>query len=352
MRVAAAWAWRLLIVGVVAYVILVAASRVALITFAVLVALLLAALLSPATEALRRWGFPRALATIVVFVGGIAAVAGIITLLVTQLLNELPNIAQATQTGIEQIQQWLVDGPLGLATSDVNSYLDRAQNYITDNASGLTSGAVGTALAVGEFTGGIALALFATFFFLYDGRHIWAWTVRLFPQDAEHPVDEAGRRAWTVLTGYVRSVVVIAAIDAIGIGIWLAVLGVPLAVPLGILVFFGAFVPLVGAVVTGSVAVLVALVLASPLDALLVLAGILVVQQIEGNLLQPLIMSRFVKIHPLAVALAVTAGAILAGIGGAIIAVPIVAVANTVVGYLHGGRQQPAVVREASGASA
>jgi predicted PurR-regulated permease PerM len=175
--------------------------------------------------------------------------------------------------------------------------------------------------------------VFATVFFLLDGERIWAWLVSLFPQRSQAGVREAGSRSWAVLTAYVRATVIIAFVDAVAIGIALAILRVPLALPLAVLVFFGAFVPIVGAFVTGFVAVVVALAARGPVIALLVLLAIVVIQQVEGHLLQPLLTGRLVRLHPLGVVLAVTAGSVLAGLVGAIVAVPLAAVLTTVLGY-------------------
>ena len=167
-----------------------------------------------------------------------------------------------------------------------------------------------------------------------DGRQIWSWVVRLFPKDTRARADGAGLRAWHTLISYVRATLAVAFVDAVGIGVGAAVLGVPLALPLGVLVFLGSFVPIVGATVTGLVAVLVALVAKGPVTALLLLGVVLLVQQVEGHVLQPLLLGRAVKVHPLAVVLAIATGVLLAGIVGALVAVPIVAVANTVASYL------------------
>lgn len=334
MRVTAAWSWRLLVVAVTVYAALQVLGRVAFVVYALLVALLLTALLAPAVAALRRLGVGRAASAALVFVGGIAAVSGIFYVLGNALASELPALVEQVEEGIGEIRAWLREGPLQMGQARIDRYVGEAQTWFSENQAELTTRTLGAAGTVGTFAAGIALTLFTTYFFLYDGRGIWRWVVRIFPRPAEEAVYEAGDRAWYTLVGYVRGVVLVAAIDGLGVGIWLAVIGVPLAVPLGILVFFGAFVPLVGALLTGLVAVLVALVTGGPVDALLALAGIIVVQQIEGNLLQPLILSRFVRLHPLAVALAVTVGGLVAGIGGAVVAVPIAAVINVVATYL------------------
>jgi predicted PurR-regulated permease PerM len=198
----------------------------------------------------------------------------------------------------------------------------------------LTSGAVGAATTAGHVLTGLLLALFATFFFLKDGPRIWSWVVRLFPADARNRADGAGRRAWLTLISYVRATLAVAFVDAVGIGLGAAILGVPLALPLAVIVFLGSFVPIIGATLSGLVAVLVALVAKGPLTALILLGVVLLVQQLEGHVLQPLLLGRAIKVHPLAVVFGIATGVLLAGIVGALIAVPIVAVINTVASYL------------------
>lgn len=332
-RVTAAWAWRGLVVAAAVYVLLQVLSKLTLIVFPVAVALLLSALFSSGVARLRRWGVRKNLATTLVFVTGIALVAGVLALMGTALAEQLPDISSSAQQGVQEVQKWLARGPFHLSQSQLDSYSRQVTDWVASNRGRLTSGAIGAAGTAAEGFAAVFLCLFTTFFFLADGEHIWSWVVRLFPRRAEDAVREAGVRAWTSLVGYVRGVVIIAAIDAVGVGIVLGVLSVPLAVPLAILVFLGAFVPLVGATLTGLVAVLVALVTKGPVTALIVAAGIVAVQQIEGHLLHPLVMSRFVRLHPLGIALAVTTGAVLAGIGGAVVAVPVAAVLTTVLGY-------------------
>ena len=246
-RVTAAWSWRLIVIGAAVYIVLTALSRVTLVVYSLLVALLLAALLEPTVTRLRDLGMRRGNAAALVFVGGIAAVVAILTVLFSALAAEAPLIADQAVDGVEEVQRWLVTGPLGMDQADIDRYVAEIQLWFDENTGRLTSGVLGAAGAVGTFAGGVALTLFATFFFLYDGERIWDWVVRLFPRTAERTVDEAGDKAWLTLVGYVRGVVVVAAIDAVGILLVLLVLRVPLAVPLAILVFFGAFVPLVGA---------------------------------------------------------------------------------------------------------
>ncbi|WP_245941590.1 AI-2E family transporter [Vallicoccus soli] len=347
-RASAAWAWRGLVLAAAVWVAIQVVSRLTLVVYSLVVALLLVALIGPAVPRLQRLGMGRTPAAALVFLGGVLAVLGILSAMTASLIAEGPDIVTNASSGITRIQDWLRTGPLGLEDRQIQGYLDQAQDWIVDNQGTLTQDAFGIFGTAGNILTGLVLALFTAFFFLKDGERIWRWFVQLFPRRGREAADEAGRRSWTALVGYVRGLVLIAAIDATGIGLVLVFVGVPLALPLAVLVFFGAFVPIVGAVVTGALAALVALVTNGVTAAVIVLIGILVVQQLEGNVLQPMIMSRSVSVHPLAVVLAVTAGGLLAGIGGAVVAVPLVAVLNTALLSLFGrARKLPEEVRDA-----
>jgi predicted PurR-regulated permease PerM len=232
------------------------------------------------------------------------------------------------------VQAWLAQGPLNLSQSELNTVLDRMRQAVTDNQGTLTSGALSTATTLGELITGFFLVLFSLFFFLRDGGQIWSFVCRLLPRDARVPTARAGHYSWHTLVSYVHATVLVAFVDAVGIGIGLAVMRIPLALPLAALVFLGAFIPVVGATVTGAVAVLVALVTQGPVSALIILAVVIGVQQLEGHVLQPLIMGRAVALHPLAVILAIAIGIVVAGIVGGLVAVPVLAVLNTAVRYL------------------
>lgn len=337
----AAWSWRFLIFAAAVVVLAYALWQVRLIVFPVVAALLLTALLYPAVNLLRGWGVRRALAAAIVFVGGLVVLVGVFTLLTRLLADQFGDITVNLQDGLDEVRSWLANGPLDLSQNQIDQALDDITQAVSDNRDVLAGGAIATATVALEILTGTLLALFTTYFFLYDGERIWHWCASLFPKPSERAVAEAGRRAWRVLTSYVRATIFIAAVDAVGIGLVLLFVGIPLAVPLAVLVFFGAFVPIVGATVTGAVAVLVALVTNGAVDASIVLAGVIAVQQLEGHILQPLIMGRFVRIHPLAVVLSVGVGALVAGIWGAVIAVPLAAVLNAVLRYFGSLHRPP-----------
>jgi len=196
-------------------------------------------------------------------------------------------------------------------------------------------------VTIGHLIAGAFIVLFATIFFIYDGRAIWLWLVRLLPHAARERTDGAGMRAWLVLSSYTRATVLVALVDAIGIGVVAAILRLPLVVPIAVLVFLSSFVPIIGATLSGAVAVAVALVTNGLLSAVLMLVGVLGVQQLESHVLQPFLMGRMVRVHPLAVVLVVAVGSFAVGIVGALLAVPAAAVANAVVGYLASTSGRP-----------
>ncbi len=332
-RAASEWAWRFLVIAAAVAVVLYVLATFRLIVFPVLAALLVTALLQPGVRRLKTAGLPRGLAAAIVFTSGIVVLVLAVTVIGGLFADGLRDISSSATEGIETIRTWLTTGPLNLSEGQLDSFATDIRTAIQENRQQLVTGALNTATVTAEIIAGILLTLFVTFFFLYDGERIWRWVVRLFPRAASRDVAEAGKRAWRTLGGYVRGTLLVALFDGVFTLVVLLILRVPLAVPLSALVFLGAFLPLVGATVTGAIAVLVALVTQGLDIALLVLAGVIAVQQIEGHVLQPLLLGRLVRLHPLAVVLAITSGALVAGIGGAIIAVPLVAVINTIAQY-------------------
>ena len=333
-RTAAAWAWRIILFIAAAYLLIRVIGLLRIVVIPIVVALLLAALLEPVAAALRARGMHRSLAAGLVLVTGLVVVLGGLALIVQTFIAQLDNLIAQVGDGIGEIQRWLAQGPLHLSQTQLNGGLARLQQSISDNQGRLTSGALSTATTLGEVVAGFFLVLFVLFFYLRDGARIWTFLCRLLPRRARIPVARAGHYSWHTLVSYVRATVVVALVDAIGIGIGLAVLRVPLAVPLAALVLLGAFIPVVGATLSGAVAVLVALVTVGPVKALIILGVVIGVQQLEGHVLQPLIMGRAVALHPLAVILAIATGVVTAGIVGGLVAVPLLAVANTAVRYL------------------
>ena len=343
LRTAAAWSWRLIVVIAGFYVLLYAAAYIAVVVVPVIVALLLAALLQPGAAGLVRRGWPRSLAAFAMLVVGLAVVAGIITLVIERFNAGFSRLADQVSEGLGQVQSFIV-ATFPITRGQLDAALAQLQDSLVSNQDTLASGALTTAATVGEVFTGIVLALFTLFFFLKDGRSIWLWLVGLFPADSRAYLDEAARRSWRTLISYVRATVVVALVDAIGIGIGLAILRVDLVIPLAALVFLGAFIPIIGSFLAGSVAVLVALVTQGPITALIALAIVVAVMQLEGHVMQPLLLGRAVRVHPLAVVLAIAAGLLIGGIFGALIAVPTVACVNVAGTYLsrrHEGPRPP-----------
>ena len=328
MRTAAAWSWRILVVAAVAALVIFLVIQLRLIVIPIMVALLLAALLVPFSNFLQSRRWPKWLAVAVSEVGIIAVVAGLVTIVVWQVRAGFPSLQEQTIAKFVEFEQFLVDSPLGLSEADITGFIDDAVATIQDDIGTIVGVALGLGGDVGEILAGALIALFATLFILIDGRAIWAWIVRLFPRPARVAVSGAGEAGWVTLTSFIKVQILVAAIDAIGIGLGALLLGVPLAIPIAVLVFLGAFVPFIGAIVTGALAVFLALVYNGPWIAFWMLVVVLGVQQIESHVLQPILMGSAVKVHPLAVVLVVAGGAMIAGIPGALFAVPLAAFVN------------------------
>jgi predicted PurR-regulated permease PerM len=341
-RVAGAWSWRiLLILGVIAALIfLIIQLKYIVVPF--LVALLVAALLVPFSQWLQRHHWPKWLAVTVSMLGTIAIIAGLIVVVVTQVRRGLPDLQEQSLQAYDDFRAWLLTSPLQIDEQQLNEYVQQLTAAIQKDSQWLVSGALSVGSTAGHVLAGILLALFATLFILIDGARIWAWIVRLFPRKARSAVAGGGHAGWITITTFVKVQIFVAFVDAVGIGLGAWVLGLffggfPLVIPIAVAVFLGSFVPVVGALVTGALAVFVALVYLGPVPALIMLGIVLLVQQVEGHILQPLVMGSAVKVHPLAVVFAVAAGGFIAGIPGALFAVPVIATLNVVVKYIAGG---------------
>ncbi len=348
-RKAAAWSWRLLVIIALAVALLWVVRRLELIVVPVALALMLTALMIPAVDFLDRRGAPRGGAVALVLLSGVAIVGGLLTFVVSQFVTGLPGLVEQVTQSIETTRRWLIEGPAHLSRDQINNAGNSAIEALRNNQAKLTSGALSTAATVTEIVTGALLVLFTLIFFLHGGRNIWQFVTRVFPENVQERVRDAGRAGFQSLIGYVRATFLVALVDALGIGTGLAIMGVPLALPLASLVFLGAFIPLVGAVIAGFLAVVVALLAKGFIYALITLALIIAVQQFEGHVLQPLVMGRAVSIHPLAVVLAIAAGGVLAGIVGALLAVPTVAFLNSAVRVLLAGEPEAELEAQESG---
>ncbi|MFC8433211.1 AI-2E family transporter [Streptomyces sp. NPDC057253] len=342
-RVAAEAGWRLLVLAGTVWVLMRVISSVQLVVFAFVVALLITALLQPTVARLMRHGVPRGPATALTAILGFVII-GLLGWFVTwQVMENIDNLSDQIQNGIDDLRNWLLKSPFHVTDKQINQIAKNLREAVGANTDQITSAGLEGVQVVVEALTGILLTFFSTLFLLYDGRRIWEWTLKLVPAAARPAVAGAGPRAWRTLTAYVRGTVLVALIDAVFIGIGIYFLKVPMAVPLAVFIFLFSFIPLVGAVASGALAVLVALVTQGVFTAVMTLAVVLAVQQIEGHILQPFILGRAVRVHPLAVVLTVATGGMVAGIGGAVVAVPLVAVTNTVVSYLKAYAEEQSV---------
>ena len=329
-RAASEWTWRLLLIGAGAIALFLLLGFFSEIVVPLVIGLLLAALLSSVHRRLSRV-MPRAAAAAITVLGTLVVIIGLLTLVGSQISGGLSDMARQVSDGIQQIRDY-VRNTLGISDDQLGEYVEQARQWLSNANLGSRLSAAG--VTAGHFVAGVFIALFSLFFFLFDGRNIWTYLVRLFPRSARPYVDSSGLVAWEQLTHYVRATVLVAAVDAVGITAGALILQVPFAIAIGVLVFLLSFIPIVGALLSGAVAVLLALVAHGPVTALIMLAVVIAVQQLESHVLQPFILGRSVRVHPIAVIGAIACGAILAGIVGTLVAVPVLAVVKAVANHL------------------
>jgi predicted PurR-regulated permease PerM len=334
--IAAAWAWRLIVIGLATYALFRGVVFFAELTIPVMIALLISALGSPLVSAMERVGIRRGLGAAIVVIGLLILVGTMLTFAGQQVANGANDLANQVSVGLGEVKDWLRTGPLHISDSQINNYIQKTQDSLKEKAANgaFLSQVTNIGSALGHILAGLFLVLFSTYFFLADGERIWSWFVRLSPRAARGHVDSSGRVAWISLTQFVRATVIVAVTDAAGVMIAASILRVQFVLAIGVLVFLGAFIPIVGAFVAGTVAVLVALVDHGWVVALIMLGAVVLVQQIESHVLQPFLMGRFVSVHPLGVIVAIAAGILVAGVAGALIAVPFAAAANAVAQHL------------------
>jgi predicted PurR-regulated permease PerM len=336
-EVAVAWVWRLVVLGVGVVLLGLALGRVFLLTASFAGALLLTALLQPLAGRLHRAGMPARVSGAAVFLAFLAVVGAVVTTLGVVVAAQLPDVGRALSQGVDQVLSWLRSAGVSVDQQRLGSLRGRL-------ASAQSSGQLLTGLltAVGtlvDVVSGLLLALFVTLVLLLDGRRVWEWVLRLVPRGGRQPADGAGGEAWAALTAYMRGILVVALTDASLVAVALLLIGVPSVAPLAVLTFFGAFLPYVGAATAGLAAVVVALVSQGPTAALLTAGAVLAVQMLDGYVVEPLVLGKAVRLHPLAVVVVITLGGLLAGIGGAVVAVPLTAALNAAVVHLrHGGQ--------------
>lgn len=326
----AAIGWRLLVVAAVTLAIALVLSRLLVVVVPIVVALLLSTIFVPPTRFLRRHGWPPVAATWAVFLAGLAVIGGIVAWLVPTISGELSRVGDSASRGSDQVQDWLVHGPFHLSRKDVRHDYRSALQQARSHAGGL---AVRGAAIAGEVAAGLLLSIVLTFFFVKDGARIAHGFLRLAPPHRRDELRALGRRAWSALSGYIRGTTINGIVNGALMTLGLFILRVPLAAPLGVLTFFGAYFPIVGALVTGALAALVALVAIGPIAALVVIALTILIHNVEGYLVGPFVLGRAVKLHPVAVLLALAIGGVLAGVVGAFLAVPVTAVAASIVAY-------------------
>jgi predicted PurR-regulated permease PerM len=341
LRSSAAIAWRLLAVAAAIALSAYALAYVRVVVLPVIVALLVSTVLRPPTRWLMHHRFSDGVAAATVLLTAIALLAVALMMAGAAIGRQFADLADSVQAGIHEAGDALSQPPFNLSQADIEQRIDSAMNQLSDSSRALTRGVLHGAVVVGELLTGLIITLLLLFFFLKDGPRLWRWVVDTFGGRRATRLDELARRSYTALTGYVRGLFLVGAADAAMIGAGLAIIGIPLVVPLMLLTFLAAFVPLIGAFTAGLAAVLIALVSGGVAEALIVLALVIAVQQIEGHLLYPLIMGRTVHVHPIAVILALATGGILAGIIGVFISVPIVTVAATALAYLREDPQTP-----------
>jgi predicted PurR-regulated permease PerM len=333
---AAAWAWRLLLVGLLIYVAFRVANALALVVLPSIAALLLTALLQPLTARLRRTGMPSLAATWCTVLAAVVILAGIGILAADRVSADYPRLQKEVKHTAHEVQSSLAGAPFHLNGTRLDQYYDEFAHFLSTHQS-LIAGTVVTGGKIFlELVTGLILMIFITFFLLKDGERIWAWLIKGMPPEARRRAGNAGPAAWTALVNYIRGTTAVAAIHAVVIGLALWILGVPLLVPLIIVVFLAAYVPLVGILVAGALAILVTLGTKGWIAAVILLGIFLLENQVESHLLQPLVVGRIVRLHPLAIILVLAVGGIVAGIAGAIVAVPAAAAISYAWPYLRG----------------
>lgn len=335
-RVAAAWSWRLLLIAAAIYLLVRIFDRLQLVAFSFVLALFLTAVLHPLERFLRKHlPGPRSLPAVLAMLVGLALLSGIGWFVTWQITTHASELGDQINNFVTHAKQWLQTGPLHLNSQDLDNLADRIKETISSHEGELISGAVQTVRTVVEMIGALLVILISTFYLLRDGGEVWSWVMRRFPVAAQPHVDRAAHVGWHTLGGYMLGQLLIALFHAVSVTIVLLVLQIPLAGALGVLIFLGSFIPLVGLTVAGALAVAIALLEHGLISAIVVAVAIIVLIQLEAHLLQPVIMSRSVEVHPLAVILSVIAGTTLAGIIGALLAVPFVAFVNTTVRALR-----------------
>lgn len=335
---AAAWSWRILVVLGALAVLGLVLQRLTLLVIPFATALLAAALLMPLAGWLRRRGLGRGISTLLTVVVAAGVLVGAVFFVVDQAVAGYGQLANETSRAVTNAQNYLTNGPFHLQKSSIDNLGTSINNLIHRHQGAIASGAVSAGRTAIDVVTGVVLFVFLTIFLVYDGDRVWDWTVRLLPRKSQDRARGAGQRAWRTLSGYIGGQFLVALFHTVVISVTLLILRAPLIAPLALVVFIFSFVPIIGAVVAGAFAAVVVLVADGPIPAVILIGVLVVEDQIEGHILQPLVVGRYVRLHPIAIAATLTAGAIVAGIPGAIFGVPLVAAVNAAAKYL-GGRE-------------
>lgn len=330
LAVAGAWSWPLIGVGIVSWAVLRTLGQMPVLVVSLLVALLFTVLLNPLLRGTDQLGWPRPLAAVLVVVGFLALAGAALTVVVTTVSTGLRGSRQHISEGLVRAELWLANSPLRVDAARLNALTVQAQQWVTSHVGDLGLGVWTVGSSAAEVAVGIAVCLLSTILLLADGRRLWWSTALLLPAHPRRKVTRAARAGWQALSAYVHTQTAIALMEGALVGLGAALLGVPFAAAMGLLVFITAFIPVIGVVIAGTVCVVLTLLVKSWVAALVMLAIVVVVQQVETHILQPWLMGRAVSVHPLAVIVGVTAGSMLAGIGGALFAVPLLAFGNAV----------------------
>lgn len=331
MRIGAAYTWRLLVMAAAIAAVLALAWLLSEVVVPFLIGVILAALLVPLSAFLQRHRWPKWLAILLSWIILLGVIGGLALLVTERVINEIPTLQKQIGAVGEQLRSLLATHPFGLTSEKVSHYISEVGQWLQNNASRVALSAANAGKRFVHMLEGIFIMIFVILFAMIDGAEIWAWVTRLFPKRARARIDFAGQAGWITLTAFARVQIFVAAIDAVGIGLGAWLLGVPLATPIAVIVFFGALVPIIGSIVAGVAAVVIAFLFNGLGDALIMLGIVLLVNQLEGNVLHPFLTGGVVKVHPLGVVLGVIAGASVGGIAGAFLAVPVIATANAMI---------------------
>jgi len=336
---AAAASWRFLAIVAAVVAVVYALVHLRIVVLPIIVAILASTLLLPLVRWIKDRGVPDGLAAAGAMLAGVLLVAAIGTAVAPSVADQFGELRPQAEDGLREAADVLAEPPFNVSESDLDRTVDEGIASLRENSGPLARGVQSGAVLLGEIVTGLIIAVLLTFFLLKDGERMWAYVVGLMGRRARGDAEAIGRRVYAALAGYVRGIAMVGLVDAILIGIALVIIGVPLVVPIMIITFFAAFVPLIGAFVAGLVAVLIALVSGGLVDALLVLGAIILVQQVEGHLLYPLLMSRTVNLHPAVIVVALATGGILGGIVGVFLAVPVAGIVSVVLDF---ARDRPA----------